>query len=78
MQKKPTDYLQHIYYDCITYDPRALEYLVSIVGSSQIMFGTDWPHQVFDIEGAKNNIATLSDDDCDAIRHLNANQVFSL
>ena len=78
MQKKPTDYLQHIYYDCITYDPRALEYLVSIVGSSQIMFGTDWPHQVFDIEGAKNNIATLSDDDCDAIRHLNAKQVFSL
>ena len=78
MQKKPTDYLQHIYYDCITYDPRSLEYLVSIVGSSQIMFGTDWPHQVFDIEGAKNNIATLSDDDCDAIRHLNAKQVFSL
>ena len=78
MQKKPTDYLQHIYYDCITYDPRSLEYLVSIVGSRQIMFGTDWPHQVFDIEGAKNNIATLSDDDCDAIRHLNAKQVFSL
>ena len=78
MQKKPTDYLQHIYYDCITYDPLALEYLVSIVGSSQVMFGTDWPHQVFDIEGAKNNIATLSDDDCDAIRHLNAKRVFGL
>ena len=30
MQRKPTEYLQHIYYDCITYDPRALEYLVSI------------------------------------------------
>ena len=78
MQKKPTDYLQHIYYDCITYDPLALEYLVSIVGSSQVMFGTDWPHKVFDIDGAKNNIATFSDDDCDAIRHLNAKRVFGL
>ena len=78
MQKKPTDYLQHIYYDSITYDPRALEYLVSIVGSSQVMFGTDWPHQVFDIEGAKNNTATLSENDCEAIRNLNAKRVFGL
>ena len=78
MQKKPTDYLQHIYYDCITYDPRALEYLISIAGSSQVMFGTDWPHQVFDIEGAKNNTATLSENDCEAIRNLNAKRVFGL
>ncbi len=76
MQRKPTDYLQHIYYDCITYDPRALEYLVSIVGSSQVMFGTDWPHQVFDIEGAINNTAALPENDCEAIRHLNAKRVF--
>ena len=24
MKRKPTDYLRHIYYDCITYDPGAL------------------------------------------------------
>ena len=46
MQRKPTDYLRHIYYDSITYDPRSLQYLVSIVGASQVMLGTDWPHQV--------------------------------
>ncbi|MDD9894588.1 MAG: amidohydrolase family protein [Gammaproteobacteria bacterium] len=78
MQKKPTDYLQHIYYDCITYDPRALEYLVSIVGSSQVLFGTDWPHQVFDIKGAIKNTAALPENDCEAIRHLNAKRIFDL
>ena len=43
-----TDYLRHIYYDCITYNPGALQYLVSVVGATQVMFGTDWPHQVHD------------------------------
>ncbi|MBL4604007.1 MAG: amidohydrolase family protein [Emcibacteraceae bacterium] len=33
MKRKPTDYLRHIYYDCINYDPRALQYLVSNVGA---------------------------------------------
>ena len=78
MQRKPTDYLRHIYYDCITYDPRSLQYLISIVGSDRVMFGTDWPHQVYDIEGAKKNTQQLSHDDCRAIRHLNAERVFGL
>ncbi|NBQ73747.1 MAG: amidohydrolase, partial [Gammaproteobacteria bacterium] len=78
MQRKPTDYLRHIYYDCITYDPRSLQYLISIVGSDRVMFGTDWPHQVYDIEGAKKNTKQLSHDDCRAIRHLNAERVFGL
>ena len=76
MQRKPTDYLRHIYYDCITYDPRALNYLISIVGSDRVMFGTDWPHQVYDIKGAKANTEALSNKDCEAIRHLNAKRVF--
>ena len=60
MQRKPTDYLRHIYYDCITYDPRSLQYLISIVGSDRVMFGTDWPHQVYDIEGAKRHAAVIT------------------
>ncbi len=78
MQKKPTDYLQHIYYDCITYDPRALEYLISIVGQDQVMFGTDWPHQVFDTDGAKRNTEALPKDQREAIRYQNAQRVFAL
>ena len=76
MQQKPTDYLRSIYYDSITYDPRALNYLISIVGIDQVMLGTDWPHQVFDIEGAIKNTAALTESDCNAIRHLNAKRVF--
>ena len=78
MQRKPTDYLRHIYYDCITYYQAALDYLISVVGAEQVMFGTDWPHQVFDTQGAFNHTQALPADTCSAIRSRNAQRVFEL
>ena len=78
MQRKPTDYLRHIHYDCITYDLRALRYLISIVGAERVMFGTDWPHQVHDTKGAFANTAQLPQDQMDAVRSGNARRVFDL
>jgi aminocarboxymuconate-semialdehyde decarboxylase len=76
MKRKPTDYLRHIYYDCITYDLGALQYLISVVGSDHVMFGTDWPHQVHDTKGAFANTARLPQSQCDAVRGANALRVF--
>jgi aminocarboxymuconate-semialdehyde decarboxylase len=78
MKRKFTDYLRHVYYDCNTYSPGALQYLVSVVGTEQVMFGTDWPHQVHDTKGAFANTANLPQKQCDAIRGLNAQRVFKL
>jgi len=78
MQGKPTDYLRHIYYDCITYDIRPLQYLIDIVGDGRVMFGTDWPHQVYDTKGALANTSELTGPQCDAVRADNARRVFGL
>ena len=78
MSATPTDYLRHIYYDCITYDFRPLEYLISIVGADRVMFGTDWPHQVFDTAGALANTERLPPEQRDAIRSSTAAAVFQL
>jgi aminocarboxymuconate-semialdehyde decarboxylase len=78
MQRKPTDYLRHLYYDSITYDLGALSYLISVVGADRVMFGTDWPHQVHDTKGAFANTARLPDDRMRAVRSENARRVFGL
>ena len=78
MTASPTDYLRRIWYDCLTYDPRALAYLISIVGSERVMFGTDWPHQVHDVAGSLANTAALPPDQRDAIRGTNAIALFGL
>jgi aminocarboxymuconate-semialdehyde decarboxylase len=78
MKRKPTDYLRHIHYDCITYNPGALQYLISVVGTSQVMFGTDWPHWVHDTPGAFANTARLPADAMKAVRGSNAIRLFGL
>jgi aminocarboxymuconate-semialdehyde decarboxylase len=70
MKRKPTDYLRHIYYDSITYDVRSLKYLIEIVGSERVMFGTDWPHWVHDTKGAFANTAQLPEGQMKAVRSL--------
>ncbi len=78
MKRKPTDYLRHIYYDSITYNLGALQYLISVVGESQVMFGTDWPHQVHDVKGAFANTARLPAPQMNAVRSGNATKLFRL
>jgi len=78
MKRKPTDYLRHIYYDSITYNLGALQYLISVVGAEQVMFGTDWPHQVHDTKGALANTAALPESQMAAIRSRNAERIFKL
>ena len=78
MTASPTDYLRRIWYDCITYDPGALRYLISVVGAERVLFGTDWPHQVHDVAGSLANTAALPADQRDAIRSGNALRIFQL
>jgi aminocarboxymuconate-semialdehyde decarboxylase len=78
MRRRPADYLRHIYYDCITYNLGALRYLISVVGAEQVMFGTDWPHQVHDTKGAFANTAALAEHEMKAVRSENARRVFAL
>ena len=78
MTAKPTDYLRRLFYDCITYDLGALRYLISVVGADRVLFGTDWPHQVHDVQGSLANTAALPPDQCDAIRGGNARRLFAI
>jgi aminocarboxymuconate-semialdehyde decarboxylase len=76
MKRKPTDYLRHIYYDSITYDLGALQYLISVVGAEHVLFGTDWPHQVHGTKGAFANTARLPVALMAAVRSGNARRIF--
>ena len=43
LKKKPTEYLNQLYFDALVFTPEALRHLVAQVGSSQVMLGTDHP-----------------------------------
>ena len=45
---RPGDYLRRFWYDTITHDVAALQYLVARVGASQVVLGSDYPFAIGD------------------------------
>ncbi len=44
LKKKPTEYLQQLYFDSLIFSPEAIRHLVAQVGSSQVVLGSDYPY----------------------------------
>ena len=43
LQKKPTEYLNQIYFDSLVFSPEAIRHLVAQVGAGQLVLGSDYP-----------------------------------
>jgi aminocarboxymuconate-semialdehyde decarboxylase len=79
LKKKPTEYLNQLYFDALVFTPEALRHLVAQVGASQVVLGTDHPipweeHPVDHVFAT----TTLSDKDKAAILGLNAAKLFGM
>jgi aminocarboxymuconate-semialdehyde decarboxylase len=77
LKKKPTEYLNQLYFDSLVFTPEALRHLVAQVGASQIVLGSDHPipwaeHPVDHVFAT----TTLSDEDKAAILGGNAARLF--
>ncbi|MCC6887975.1 MAG: amidohydrolase [Hyphomicrobiales bacterium] len=79
LKKKPTEYLNQLYFDSLVFTAEALRHLAAQVGSSQIVIGSDHPipweeHPVDHVLGT----GALSDDEKIAILGGNAAKLFNL
>ena len=79
LKKKPTEYLNQLYFDALVFTPEALRHLVAQVGASQIVLGSDHPipweeHPVDHIFAT----TTLSDEEKIAILGGNAARLLGL
>ena len=79
LKKKPTEYLNQLYFDALVFTPEALRHLVAQVGASQIVLGTDHPipweeHPVDHVFAT----TTLIDRDKAAILGGNAARLFGM
>ena len=50
--KPPSQYLRQLYYDTVVASPAVLRFLIELVGADCVMFGTDFPYEIGDAEGA--------------------------
>jgi aminocarboxymuconate-semialdehyde decarboxylase len=79
LKKKPTEYLNQLYFDSLIFTPEALRHLVAQVGSSQIMLGSDYPY-IWELHPVDHIFATktLSDKEKLAILGGNAAKLFGM
>ncbi len=48
LTESPDVIARRFFYDCLHYDPRATRFLIEMVGSSQVVIGTDYPFSIHD------------------------------
>ncbi len=51
--RPPTDYLDRLYYDTCTLSPDSTRFLISVMGADCVLFGSDFPFDIGDPEGAR-------------------------
>ncbi len=46
IKKRPSSYLEKVYFDSITFDPRMLKQLIDRYGANHVLLGTDYPYDM--------------------------------
>jgi aminocarboxymuconate-semialdehyde decarboxylase len=80
LKRPPSSYLSRFYYDCCTFDGRALRFLIDTVGIDRVMAGSDAPApmELLDLANWVKGLTELTADEKDAILRRNAAEFLSL
>jgi aminocarboxymuconate-semialdehyde decarboxylase len=78
IKEKPSAYLRRIFYDTVVYEPRALAMCVDVAGADNVLYGTDFPHNVGDMAGILAMVRDLPHDQAGKVAGGNAKRIFGL
>ena len=78
ISRPPSAYLRHIYYDSVVYAPEALALALAVGGADHMLYGSDYPHNIGDMEGCLARVDALPAGQRDAVRGGNALRIFNL
>jgi aminocarboxymuconate-semialdehyde decarboxylase len=75
---RPSTYVDRFYYDTVTFTERNLRFMLDVLGSERVVFGTDWPApmQVFDAVEHYQQVECLSEAERDDLLWRTAAGIF--
>jgi len=77
-EEKPSSYLRRIYYDSVVYTQDALELCIKVGGEENMLYGSDYPHNIGDMKGCLARVDALSSSVAAKVRDRNAIRIFNL
>jgi aminocarboxymuconate-semialdehyde decarboxylase len=74
LPRTPEEYARRLYFDTLVYDPRALRYLMELVGVSRLAVGSDYPFNIREKPAGKvvSELGNLAPADREAMTTGNA------
>lgn len=78
IKEPPREYLTRIYYDAVVYRQEALEMCINVGGEGNVMYGSDWPHNIGDMKGCLGRVNSLPSRARRAVSGANAERIFKL
>jgi aminocarboxymuconate-semialdehyde decarboxylase len=78
ISQKPSTYLKKIYYDSVVFQQESLQLALSVGGMENVLYGSDYPHNIGDMKGCLARVDTLPPAQRDAVRGGNALRIFKL
>ena len=78
IEAPPAEYLRRISYDAVTYRQEALELCIAVGGVENVVYGSDYPHNIGDMKGCLARVDALPAAQKKAVRGTNARRIFNL
>jgi aminocarboxymuconate-semialdehyde decarboxylase len=78
ISSKPSSYLKKIYYDSVVFQQESLELALKVGGDTNVLYGSDYPHNIGDMKGCLARVDALPPAQRDAVRGGNAQRIFKL
>jgi aminocarboxymuconate-semialdehyde decarboxylase len=78
ISKSPEEYLRRIYYDSVVYRPEALKLCIDVGGEDNVLYGSDYPHNIGDMKGCLARVDGLPGAQARKVRSGNAERIFRL
>ena len=75
---RPSAYLKRIYYDSVVFQQESLDLALKVGGESNVLYGSDYPHNIGDMKGCLARVDALPPAQRDAVRGGNAMRIFKL
>jgi aminocarboxymuconate-semialdehyde decarboxylase len=74
----PRNYMRRIYVDSVVFRQDVLDMCVSVCGTDNVLYGSDYPHTIGDMAGCLSRVDALPGDVREKVRGLNAQRIFKL
>jgi aminocarboxymuconate-semialdehyde decarboxylase len=75
---KPSSYLRRIYFDTVVFQQSSLNLAIEVAGQENVLYGSDYPHNIGDMKGCLSRVDALPAAQRDAVRGGNAQRIFRL